>query len=488
MSKRTNWADFKALLDQHQITTLYHFTDRDNLEEIINQGGIYSWKACEDRGITIPKPGGGGPNSLSWNLDLKKNLENYARVSFTRHHPMMYVAMNEGRITNPVILEIDPAIIYEEDTLFADSNATRNGVKLGGTLDDFEAIHFDTVKANKHFDLDSDEQPFYQAEILVKEFIPLSAITNIGNFGIPIPAQPNKMRSKNAYTTRITRDCPSAFIILIDQSISMRTLTTFNGEDMTLSEAVARIVNTQINEMVDRCVKDNETRHYFDIALIGYGEEAYSAWCGTLEGKDFVSPQEIRDNPYKTITVKEEVRTRKGVTERIKEKKQWLEARHTGHWTNMHKAFMRAEALLETWLKTHQNKDCYPPTIINITDGEYNGVSRDEMQQLANQLKSMFTNDGNILLFNVHVTASNTESVQFPHSVSELNNNGYGKDLFNMSSELPLLYSEKIKELFNDSAQTDIRYRAMGVNVGMESFVKMMNIGTLSSTFTISNQ
>jgi ribosomal protein S12 methylthiotransferase accessory factor YcaO len=75
-----------------------------------------------------------------------------------------------------------------------------------------------------------------------------------------------------------------------------------------------RIVNAQINELVERCVKNNETRHYFDIAMIGYGTEAYSAWNGNLEGRDFVTPEEIRDNPYQKKMVKEEVRTRKGIT------------------------------------------------------------------------------------------------------------------------------------------------------------------------------
>lgn len=57
MSKRNNWEDFKNILEQHHITTLYHFTDRDNLENIIKNGGLFSWKDCEERGITIPKPG-----------------------------------------------------------------------------------------------------------------------------------------------------------------------------------------------------------------------------------------------------------------------------------------------------------------------------------------------------------------------------------------------------------------------------------------------
>jgi hypothetical protein len=36
---RNNWKEFKAILDSHHITKLYHFTDRDNLELIIKNGG-----------------------------------------------------------------------------------------------------------------------------------------------------------------------------------------------------------------------------------------------------------------------------------------------------------------------------------------------------------------------------------------------------------------------------------------------------------------
>lgn len=487
MGRRSNWEEFERLLEQNNITKLYHFTDRDNLESIIRNGGLYSWKDCEERGIAIPKPGGGGKGSLSWTLDQRDRLERYVRVSFTRNHPMMFVAMNEDRISNPVILEIDPQVIYDEDTRYADRNATRNGANVGGKLDDFRKIHFQTVKASKHFDLDIDEQPFFQAEILVKNFIPLKYITNIGNFGIPIPSHPLQLQSKTAYTARVDREHPTAFIFLVDQSVSMRRLTTFNGEDMTLSEAVARIVNQQINELVERCVKNNETRHYFDIAMIGYGQEAYSAWNGNLEGRDFVTPEEIRNNPYLKKVVKEEVRTRKGMVIKDVERKQWMTARHDGNWTHMDKALKRAEGLLENWMRQHHDKDCYPPTIINITDGEYNGATDDEIIQLSNQLKSMFTNDGNVLFFNIHVAPGHVESVTFPATPGELNGNGYGERLYNMSSLLPLNYNEQIRNLFGDK-QADIRYHAMGVNAGMERLVKMMRIGTLSSMLVNNNQ
>ena len=58
MTKRNNWKEFKKILDTKGIRKLYHFTDRDNLEAIINNGGLYSWKDCEYKGISIPKPGG----------------------------------------------------------------------------------------------------------------------------------------------------------------------------------------------------------------------------------------------------------------------------------------------------------------------------------------------------------------------------------------------------------------------------------------------
>jgi hypothetical protein len=303
MAYKNNYDEFKKLIEQHHITTLYHFTDRENLESIIKNGGLYSWADCEQKGISISKPGG----SLdSRNLDKRDNLQNFVRVSFVREHPMMYVAMNDGRISNPVVLEIDPEVIYWQDSLYADRNATKNGALVGSSIDDFSQLHFNSFKAKKHFDLDADEQKFYQAEVLVKNHIPLQFIKNIGNFGFTIPSQSAQMQTKTAYTAQITRNTPTAFIFLIDQSVSMQKYTTLYGEEMPMAEAVARIVNHQLNELVLRCIKGSETRDYYDIAIIGYGENAYSGWKGELEGRDFVKPSELKEHPYKKITTKKE--------------------------------------------------------------------------------------------------------------------------------------------------------------------------------------
>ena len=202
MEKKYNWQEYKNLLEQQGISKLYHFTDRDNLESIIKNGGLYSWADCEQKDITISKPGGG---QLSRQLDSRDGLQNYVRVSFVTQHPMMYVAMNEERISNPVILEIDPEVVYWNDTLYADRNATKTGANVGGTLDDLKRVHFQSVKACKYFDLDESEQQFYQAEVLVKNFIPLQYIKNIGNFGIPIPNHPQQLQIKTAYKSHATR-------------------------------------------------------------------------------------------------------------------------------------------------------------------------------------------------------------------------------------------------------------------------------------------
>lgn len=474
MAYKNNYDEFKKLIEQHHITTLYHFTDRENLESIIKNGGLYSWADCEQKGISISKPGG----SLdSRNLDRRDNLQNFVRVSFVREHPMMYVAMNDGRISNPVVLEIDPEVIYWQDSLYADRNATKNGALVGSSIDDFSQLHFNSFKAKKHFDLDADEQKFYQAEVLVKNHIPLQFIKNIGNFGFTIPSQSAQMQTKTAYTAQITRNTPTAFIFLIDQSVSMQKTTTLYGEEMPMAEAVARIVNHQLNELVLRCVKGSETRDYYDIAIIGYGENAYSGWKGELEGRDFVKPSELKEHPYKKITTKKETRTRKGVKVVEVEEVQWIEAEATEGWTRVHLAFEKAKGLLDEWMEKHHDKDCYPPTIINITDGEFNGATKEYVLQQANELKSMFTNDGNVILFNIHISANKAVCVTCPASKDEVSFSSLATTMYEMSSLLPMRYSDRIADLRGDGTPNN-RYRAMSINADMSTLIQLMDIGT----------
>lgn len=458
------------------ITKLYHFTDRDNLPSIINNGGLYSWADCEQKGITIPKQGGG---DLSKSLDRRYNLQNYVRTSFTREHPMMYIAMNDGRITNPVILEISLDAADLSDTMFADRNAASNGVQFGKGVDALNKIHFNAVKANKHFDLSDDEKPFYQAEVMIKNFLPLKYITNIGNFGIPIPSKPNTYQAKNPYTSPITRNNPAAMIFLVDQSGSMGNMTEYKGEQMMLAEAAARAVNEQIEEIVSRCVKGDEIRHYFDIAVIGYGTTAYSGWKGTLAGRDFVTPQELSDNPYRKIIEQKKKRTRAGETIVQIERSQWIDVRHDGNQTYLHEALKKAKQLASDWIASH-DANCYPPTIINVTDGEYFGITEEDMSQLANDVKTLQTNDGNAIFMNIHITrqASIDDMIYLPTDKNSVANNKYSTRLYELSSLLPLAYNPMIASIKEINPDNNVRYVGMAVNLDVNRLIQLLNVGT----------
>lgn len=475
MEKKSNWQEFEQVLKDNRITKLYHFTDRDNLESIIKHGGLYSWADCEEKGIKIPKPGGG---DLSRSLDMRDGLQHFVRLGFTEDHPMKFVAMDDGRISNPVVLEIDLEAALWKDTLYADRNMTKNGANVGDSLEDLKAVHFGLfTRMQRYFDMSDEAKMYYKAEVLVKNFIPLKYITNISNFGIPIPAQPKMLQAKIPYTAQITRNTPTAFIFLVDHSVSMKKLTSLYGEEMTMAEAAARIVNSQINELVLRCVKMGDTRHYYDIAVVGYGEKAYSGWQGELEGRDFVSPEELKNHPYTKIVTRKEVRTRNGVQVKEIEQVQWVSAKHNGSWTHYHEAFDYAKNLLDEWMKEHHEKDCYPPTIIHITDGEFNHATREEVMQKANELKAMFTNDGNVILFNIHFTADlDANSVACPISKDEMGGKAYAEALFDMSSLLPERYNQDIARCLNDTRLG--RHVAMGVNADATTLIKLMDIGT----------
>lgn len=175
---KQNRTEFEEIIRENDIKRLYHFTDRSNLKSIIENGGIYSWKSCESKNINIPRAGG---SNLSRNLDCRVGIQDYVHLSFTPQHPMLYDTIEDGRILNPVLLIIDTDVIHLSKTIFSDRNATRNDAQIGSDLYCFKNIHFETIKNKKYFEIDDEEQPFYQAEVMVSEFIPLKYILNINS-------------------------------------------------------------------------------------------------------------------------------------------------------------------------------------------------------------------------------------------------------------------------------------------------------------------
>lgn len=178
---REDWRDFIEILEENQITKLYHFTDKSNIASIKSCGGLYSWWAAQQSGIVIPKPGGIG---FGRDLDVRKGLQNYVRLSFNNKNPMLYVAQKEGRVANPVFLEIDPIVMFLASTLFTKENATKNGVHPSSTLkflkEIIEGTEGETLYSFRKL-LGGGFLINPKAEVLILEKVPLQYITNINS-------------------------------------------------------------------------------------------------------------------------------------------------------------------------------------------------------------------------------------------------------------------------------------------------------------------
>ena len=97
----------------------------------------------------------------------------------------------------------------------------------------------------------------------------------------------------------------------------------------------------------------------------------------------------------------------------------------------MCEALRQAEKILSGWLAAHGN--CYPPIVINITDGESTDGNR---YKLTSEIKGLCSSDGNVLLFNLHISSSHHAPILFPDSEDDLPD-ADAKLLFKMSSLLP---------------------------------------------------
>ena len=156
-----------------------------------------------------------------------------------------------------------------------------------------------------------------------------------------------------------------------------------------------------------------------------------SAFLGALTGRDTADIAEVASNPARV-----EERNKKesdgagGVIETPVKFPIWVDAVADGN-TPMKEAFIEANNIVSNWLSINANS--YPPIVINVTDGEY--TSGNPFAE-ASALKGLSTNDGNVLLFNIHISAASSAPIFFPASSAQLSDQ-YARELFDMSSELP---------------------------------------------------
>jgi len=170
--RKEDWLTFQVLVKKHQINWLYHFTDESNIPTIISTGGLFSLSYCRSHNIRIPCPGGNGISRIN---DEIKNLLDYIHLCFNFNQPMLHVARREGRIKNPAILKVSSEVIYWGKTKFSNLNAADASAMIGEGFEDFDRIDLKLAISDSWSG--PDEKKRYQAEVMVKEHIPLDYIT-----------------------------------------------------------------------------------------------------------------------------------------------------------------------------------------------------------------------------------------------------------------------------------------------------------------------
>ena len=153
----------------------------------------------------------------------------------------------------------------------------------------------------------------------------------------------------------------------------------------------------------------------------------------------------------------------------------------------MHNAFTLAAELLEDWIVRYKGINVYPPTVLNITDGQFTDAQNDAMLNAAQRIMQLKTMDGNALLFNLHISSKDSKSVLFPNRKEELpEDDDYARLLFDMSSDLPEIFNLDIAQM--RGTDTMSTFTAMAYNASLDKLIGLMNIGTSTTTRQIQVQ
>jgi hypothetical protein len=135
----------------------------------------------------------------------------------------------------------------------------------------------------------------------------------------------------------------------------------------------------------------------------------------------------------------------------------------------MCQALALAKNYLEAFLS--QYPDCYPPIVINITDG----MSTDGDPLGAGMvIRSMTSGDGNVLLFNAHVSAHVAQPIEYPTNEAVLPDQ-FARLLFRMSSPLPPLLLDAARTEGFPVAEDS---RGFVFNADLVSVIRFLDIGT----------
>lgn len=267
------------------------------------------------------------------------------------------------------------------------------------------------------------------------------------------------------YTAPISRVNPMCFLFLIDQS---RSMADPFGADSTKrkSDGVADAINHLLQTMVLRCAQGDTILDRFYLGVIGYGKQVGSGLGGELAGQGLLPVSQIANHPLRVETRQKKVYDGAGgMIEQTAKFPVWFEPVAEGR-TPMCEALQEARGVIQSFVDRYPG--CFPPIVINITDGE---AMDGDPEPVAAALCEVSSQDGNALLFNIHVSDKKLQPVQFAGNEKDLPDE-HARKLFRMSSRLPEIMISRADRLMPEGA------RGFVFNGDLVSVIDMLDIGT----------
>ena len=254
---------------------------------------------------------------------------------------------------------------------------------------------------------------------------------------------------------------PCLIVFLLDQSGSMDE--KFGNASHSKAMELASAINDNIYEIGLRCISGyGEVKNRFEIAVIGYGkndDKVQSGWEGPLSGKWVVSIKNIFEYSLGQHN----------------EKPIWIQPYANGS-TPMKKAFENANLLCNDWINWGNHRDCHPPIIINITDGEATDTDSrfSSLKDTINQIKWLCTNYGNVFILNIHISSRSGDRILFPHDISNIDDR-YAQFLFEISTPLD---ENMIRRAKQRGYKIDNNAKGYVFNGNATDLMNFLNIGT----------
>jgi hypothetical protein len=166
--------NIQKILRKYGITSLYHFTDRSNLQSI-KKYGLQSLENIAQNNISVSHF---GANRLSHSLDRVMGLDKFVHLSFIQDHPMYHIAKSRGGIVDPVWLEIDISVLFKKKTRICDSVANGYDANIFNVHGITDFINLDAMVYSRDFNIRKEAR---KAEILVSNKITIDKIIGVHN-------------------------------------------------------------------------------------------------------------------------------------------------------------------------------------------------------------------------------------------------------------------------------------------------------------------